>query len=281
MRWRRLQPAVASPWPAAPQYYLPRTGSTMEDARALIRQAPVHGALIVTNYQTRGRGRTPRRHWVSAPGRNLLFNLLLARSAVSAPVSGPDAGGGAGTPARLPLLCGLAVARAVEAVSGVACRVKWPNDVIVRGSKVAGCLCEALAGWCSVGVGVTCNQLRGLPGGALPASSVRLQCGRRGCRACRCWSGFWPSWTGGAPAARPALGGRGGPASVRARLLGADHRCRPRPARAGADRTRRGRWRPAGARRRRRAPHLRIGADRERKYLIRGALGGMLPAIFT
>ncbi len=179
MRWRRLQPAVASPWPAAPQYYLPRTGSTMEDARALIRQAPVHGALIVTNYQTRGRGRTPRRHWVSAPGRNLLFNLLLARSAVSAPVSGPDAGGGAGTPARLPLLCGLAVARAVEAVSGVACRVKWPNDVIVRGSKVAGCLCEALAGWCSVGVGVTCNQLRGLPGGALPASSVRLQCGRR------------------------------------------------------------------------------------------------------
>ena len=66
-------------------------------------------------------------------------------------------------------------------MSGLTCRVKWPNDVVVGGCKIAGCLCERAAGWYSVGVGVTCNQRRGLPPGAageLPASSLRVQSGR-------------------------------------------------------------------------------------------------------
>lgn len=142
----------------------------MDDARLLARCAPVSGALITADYQTRGRGRTNERRWVSAPGRNLLFNLLLHASAVG------------GVPQRLPLLCGLAVAGAVEASSGVACQVKWPNDVLMHDRKVAGCLCERLGDWYSVGVGVTCNQRAGLPPGTasdLPASSVWLQGGRR------------------------------------------------------------------------------------------------------
>ena len=142
----------------------------MEDARVLVRRAPPTGALIVADYQTRGRGRTAQRRWVSAPGRNLLFNLLLEEVTVGA------------APARLPLLSGLAVAHAVEATCGVGCQVKWPNDVLIRGCKIAGCLCEKLGAWYSVGVGVTCNQRFGLPAGAageLPASSVRRQSGRR------------------------------------------------------------------------------------------------------
>lgn len=141
----------------------------MDDARRLLRAAPVTGALISADYQTRGRGRGAGRRWVSAPRRNLLFNLLLHAGAV-----GP-------APQRLPLLCGLAVAGAVEAASGVACEVKWPNDVVARGAKIAGCLCERLDDWYSVGLGVTCNQRRGLPPGAagdLPASSLWLQSGR-------------------------------------------------------------------------------------------------------
>ena len=142
----------------------------MDDARLLARCAPVSGALITADYQTRGRGRTAHRRWVSAPGRNLLFNLLLHATAVD------------GVPQRLPLLCGLAVAGAVEASSGVPCQVKWPNDVLMRDLKVAGCLCERLGDWYSVGVGVTCNQRAGLPPGTgadLPASSVWLASGRR------------------------------------------------------------------------------------------------------
>ena len=142
----------------------------MEDARLLARRGSVSGALITADYQSRGRGRTAGRRWVSAPGRNLLFNLLLHADAVGA------------VPQRLPLLCGLAVAGAVEGRSGVPCQVKWPNDVVVRGGKIAGCLCERLQDWYSVGAGVTCNQRFGLPpgtGGDLPASSIRLQSGRR------------------------------------------------------------------------------------------------------
>ena len=142
----------------------------MDDARLLARCAPVSGALITADYQTRGRGRTTQRRWVSAPGRNLLFNLLLHAAAVG------------GVPQRLPLLCGLAVAGAVEASSGVPCQVKWPNDVLMHDCKVAGCLCERLGDWYSVGVGVTCNQRAGLPPGTaadLPASSVWLASGRR------------------------------------------------------------------------------------------------------
>ena len=142
----------------------------MEDARLLARHAPVSGALITADYQTRGRGRTAGRRWVSAPGRNLLFNLLLDADTVGA------------MPQRLPLLCGLAVAGAVEGGSGMPCELKWPNDVLMRGRKIAGCLCERVYGWYSVGTGVTCNQRFGLPpgtGGDLPASSVRMQSGRR------------------------------------------------------------------------------------------------------
>ena len=168
--WPRRRPPLASPWPAAPQFHLRRTRSTVEDARRLVRLAPHDGALITADYQTHGRGRTAARRWVSEPRRNLLFNLLLSADTVGA------------QPQRLPLLAGLAVARAVEAASGLACRVKWPNDVVAGGGKIAGCLCERTGGWYSVGVGVTCNQRHGLPPGAageLPASSIRLQSGRR------------------------------------------------------------------------------------------------------
>ena len=168
--WPLRRPPLPSPWPSAPQYHLRHTRSTVEDARRLVRLAPHDGALITADYQSHGRGRTAARRWVSEPRQNLLFNLLLAADTVGA------------QPQRLPLLTGLAVARAVEAASGLACRVKWPNDVVAGGGKIAGCLCERTGGWYSVGVGVTCNQRRGLPPGAageLAAASIRLQSGRR------------------------------------------------------------------------------------------------------
>ena len=167
--WPRRRPPLASPWPSAPQIHLRRTRSTVEDARRLARLGPHDGALITADYQTHGRGRTAARRWVSEPRRNLLFNLLLSDDTVGAP------------PQRLPLVTGLAVARAVEAVSGLTCRVKWPNDVVAGGRKIAGCLCERTGGWYSVGVGVTCNQRHGLPPGAageLSASSILAQSGR-------------------------------------------------------------------------------------------------------
>jgi BirA family biotin operon repressor/biotin-[acetyl-CoA-carboxylase] ligase len=115
--------------------------------------------VVVAGYQERGRGRQPQRAWTAEPGKNLLFTVLL------------DLDPGF-PPQRLPLLAGLALARAVEGRFGVSCQVKWPNDLLCGGRKLAGVLClarlrtagpgAARAGSAAralVGVGVNCNQL--------------------------------------------------------------------------------------------------------------------------
>jgi len=153
-----------SPWPQAPQYWLRSTDSTMNDARALLRQGTAHGTLVVADYQSAGHGNAGRR-WVSSRGRNLLFNLVVAEAEVA-------------TPSLLPLWCGEAVAAAIDQTAASAHRVgirsllKWPNDILMEGGKVAGVLCERQGAWYSIGVGVTCNQRFGLPGGPFPATSL-------------------------------------------------------------------------------------------------------------
>jgi BirA family biotin operon repressor/biotin-[acetyl-CoA-carboxylase] ligase len=124
-----------------PVHLLAETGSTNDDAKAGAREGAPHGALWLAETQSRGRGRQGRT-WISPPGENLLFSVLLRIACA---------------PARVPslsLVCGLAVRDAVAKALGDDARVlvKWPNDVVVRGRdgsvrKIAGILVEsALAG---------------------------------------------------------------------------------------------------------------------------------------
>ncbi len=106
------------------------TGSTNDDARAKAAAGAVHGATFVADTQTRGRGRGGH-EWHSPAGENLYFSVV-ARTRVD--------------PARISqvsLVVGIAVARAVERLAGVAARIKWPNDVEVNEKKIAGVLVEA------------------------------------------------------------------------------------------------------------------------------------------
>jgi BirA family biotin operon repressor/biotin-[acetyl-CoA-carboxylase] ligase len=137
-----------------PLHLLASTGSTNDDAKAAAREGAPHGATWVTETQDKGRGRQGR-SWVSPPGENLLFSVLVR---VRCP------------PARVPplaLVAGLAVRDAVarHVDSSRDCvRVKWPNDVVVLDSegafkKIAGILVEsAVAGtqveYVVVGVGL-------------------------------------------------------------------------------------------------------------------------------
>jgi BirA family biotin operon repressor/biotin-[acetyl-CoA-carboxylase] ligase len=124
------------------------------------------GAVAATDHQTAGRGREARR-WEDEPGSALLFSLLL-RPATGAPV------------AQLSLVCALAVAETVEDESGRQAGVKWPNDVLVEGRKVAGILLEAREGAVICGIGLNVDQDEA----ALPAdvrtqaTSLRLHTGR-------------------------------------------------------------------------------------------------------
>jgi BirA family biotin operon repressor/biotin-[acetyl-CoA-carboxylase] ligase len=123
----------------------------MDEAVRLCRQGSPAGTVVVAGHQDRGRGRRRGRVWQSPEGRNLLFTIALDRL--------PDI-----PPQRLPVLAGLAVCLSLEDGFQLHTEVKWPNDVLCQGRKLAGVLCEALAEGQRrlylVGVGVNCNQLR-------------------------------------------------------------------------------------------------------------------------
>lgn len=140
-------------WPAP--IVLPTTESTNADLLARAPAGAPVGTCIVADEQTAGRGRLGRA-WVSDPGAGLWCSTLV-------PYPGP----------HLPLLAGVVVARAVR-TTGLAVRLKWPNDVIVEGEatpgKVGGILVEADGVGCAV-VGIGVNVLRG-PAGVPGAQSL-------------------------------------------------------------------------------------------------------------
>ncbi len=108
--------------------------STNERARWLASAGAPHGTLVTASEQSAGRGRQGRR-WTAPAGRALLCSVVIR------------------DPSRLlPLACGVSVA---EVVGGDA-RVKWPNDLLVDGRKVAGILVEARPqeGWAVAGIGI-------------------------------------------------------------------------------------------------------------------------------
>lgn len=122
-----------------------QTGSTNADLLAAAAGGAPEGSVLAAEAQTAGRGRMGRR-WVAPPGAALTFSVLL-RPAVP--------------PARLgwvPLLAGVAAAAALRSETGVDARLKWPNDVLVRGRKLAGVLSEQRAGAVVVGIGVNVSQ---------------------------------------------------------------------------------------------------------------------------
>jgi len=124
------------------------TGSTNADLLAKARSGAGEGLVLVAEAQTSGRGRMGRR-WISPPRRSLTFSVLL-RPAVPAGLLG-----------WMPLLAGVAVASALRQTAGVDARLKWPNDVLVDGAKIAGILAERWTDAVVIGTGINVLQHRG------------------------------------------------------------------------------------------------------------------------
>jgi BirA family biotin operon repressor/biotin-[acetyl-CoA-carboxylase] ligase len=136
-----------------------------ESTQHLLARALGEGAAAVCDEQTGGRGRLGR-SWSAPAGTAILVSVLLEP---------PD-----GRPiAELSLVGGVATAEAVEAVTGLDAQIKWPNDVLVEGRKVAGVLAEASEGMVVLGIGLNVNQGPGqLPADTmLPAASLRTASG--------------------------------------------------------------------------------------------------------
>jgi BirA family biotin operon repressor/biotin-[acetyl-CoA-carboxylase] ligase len=117
-----------------PRLHLRETTSTNDRARALAAAGAPQGTLVTAASQTAGRGRQGRT-WSAPPGRALLMSVVLR------------------DPGRmLPLAAAVAVAE----TAGPDAAIKWPNDVLLDGRKVAGILAEARPqdGWAVLGIGL-------------------------------------------------------------------------------------------------------------------------------
>jgi BirA family transcriptional regulator, biotin operon repressor / biotin---[acetyl-CoA-carboxylase] ligase len=133
-----------------------------ESTQLLVDTSLAEGALVVADHQTAGRGRLGR-SWEAPPGVALLFSLLLK------PPPERDV-------PELSLVAGVAVADTLERTLGLSVQLKWPNDVMLRRKKVAGCLAEARDDSVVLGIGVNVNQTQEqLPEGA---GSLRTLTGR-------------------------------------------------------------------------------------------------------
>ena len=120
--------------------------STNRRAKALAEEGAPHGTLVISDFQSAGRGRM-QRTWQAQPGDAVLMTLLLRPQRLL-----PEKG------TALVLIGALAVCRALEAL-GAQSGIKWPNDIVMNGRKVCGMLMEAgLAGayldYAALGIGI-------------------------------------------------------------------------------------------------------------------------------
>lgn len=123
--------------------------STNDVAKDSARQAGADGLVVLAESQRRGRGRLGR-SWISPPGSNVLMSVLLIDAGSKRP------------PEAVALAAGLAAAEGIDQITHLACRLKWPNDVLLDGRKVCGVLVElaeaAKGRAVVVGIGINVNS---------------------------------------------------------------------------------------------------------------------------
>jgi len=149
-----------------------RVDSTQTLAFALASAGAADGTAVVADSQAAGRGRRGR-VWIDEPGASLLVSILLRPRLDAARLPG------------LSLAAGVAVAEALMRAAGVTPRLKWPNDVLLTGRKVAGILLESRldpAGGpatVALGIGINLTQRAFSTDLAERATSLWLATGRR------------------------------------------------------------------------------------------------------
>lgn len=128
--------------------YHDSANSTQDIAISLAEQENAHGALIIAEQQSGGRGRMKRK-WVSPRG-GIWISVVLKPAIPTA------------TSTMLPFVAALAVCDAIREATGLKAALKWPNDVMINGKKVAGILLDLSAeaetvNYAVIGIGINAN----------------------------------------------------------------------------------------------------------------------------
>lgn len=137
--------------------------STMDEAFEQANRGAEEGTVVCAESQTKGRGRMGR-SWVSPKGKGIYLSVILR------PQLAPSQA------AQLTLMTAVAVCEALQKVSGVDVRIKWPNDLLVKNRKVSGILTEMSAEvdrikFIVVGIGINVNASKD----DLPPSATSLK----------------------------------------------------------------------------------------------------------
>lgn len=143
--------------------------STMDEIDRLARTGASEGTAVVAGLQEQGRGRAGR-NWIASPNSAFLCSVLLRPNLRARDIS------------SLPLIAGVAIAEAIEQVSGLHSQLKWPNDVFLNGKKICGVLMQSRSigenvEFINLGFGVNVNSpVTELP---LTATSIAIETGRK------------------------------------------------------------------------------------------------------
>ncbi|MBC8324862.1 MAG: biotin--[acetyl-CoA-carboxylase] ligase [Verrucomicrobia subdivision 3 bacterium] len=131
-------------------HVLAQTTSTNDEVSQAALENHPEGLVIFAESQSAGRGRMGRR-WSSPTGRGLWFSILLRPSLAPSECT------------QLTAASANALVRAIQSITGITPEIKWPNDLLINGKKVAGILTEMSAELEHVrsvilGIGIDVNQ---------------------------------------------------------------------------------------------------------------------------
>lgn len=124
-----VEPLLKTQWMGKTLHHFQTLDSTNSKAYELAFHGAEEGEVVITESQTKGRGRLER-SWYSPPFLNLYLSVILRPKIPPQQAS------------LLTLLAAIATADAIKQVSGLSPLIKWPNDVLLRDRKVAGLLNE-------------------------------------------------------------------------------------------------------------------------------------------
>lgn len=155
-----IVPHLRTSWLIPSYHHYRRIGSTNDQALLLAAQGAEHGTVVVAEEQTKGRGRM-QRSWFSPAGSGIYLSVIL-RSPVPVQEAPQSA-----------MVVGLALVKVLREHYGLQATLKWPNDVLIRGKKVAGILADMQSDQehtrlIGIGIGINVNH-----GGIHPAEPFR------------------------------------------------------------------------------------------------------------
>jgi BirA family biotin operon repressor/biotin-[acetyl-CoA-carboxylase] ligase len=168
---QEIVPHLETSWLGKDYHYFSRIGSTNDHALQLANQGAPHGCLVIAEEQTHGKGRL-KRSWLSLPRRGIYMSMIL-RTPLAIQQAPQSA-----------LVAALALVKVLSTQYHLSVTVKWPNDILIQGKKVAGILTEMqsdqdMIRFLIMGIGINVNHTAAELEGPLryPATSLAIELG--------------------------------------------------------------------------------------------------------